>query len=190
MAAVPSHRGNLNYQDCRRTLPSTFVDGHLVDLLRDDIEDVSACRPQQEDFRIMRISPHTAVKVMLAILSAQSLDENSCIQIARSLLPFLHPMDICTIGATTSEMCVIILTRRGSADLPRVGDRVLSAVGKWLRSSVVEGVVEGIRSGIQTGFYTVDYSCKPHMTCEPLLKHLADGIQRLEAELLKERQEQ
>ena len=190
VAAVPSHRGNLNYQDCRRTLPSTFDDGHSVDLLRDNIEDVSACRPQQEDFRIMRISPHTAVKVMLAILSAQSLDENSCIQTARSLLPFLHPMDICTIGATTSEMCVIILTRRGSADLPRVGDRVLSAVSKWLRFSVVEGVVEGIRSGIQTGFYTVDYSCKPHMTCEPLLKHLADGMQRLEAELLKERQEQ
>ena len=127
---------------------------------------------------------------MLAILSAQSLDENSRIQTARSVLPFLHPMDICTTGATTNEMCVIILTRRGSADLPRVGDRVLSAVGKWLRSSVVEGVVEGIRSGIQTGFYTVDYSCKPHMTCEPLLKHLADGMQRLEAELLKERQEQ
>ena len=35
VAAVPSHRGNLNYQDCRRTLPSTFDDGRSVDILRD-----------------------------------------------------------------------------------------------------------------------------------------------------------
>ena len=190
VAAVPGLRGNLNYQDCRRTLPSTFDNGQSVDILRDKIEDVSTYRRDQDDFRILRISPHTAVKVVLSILSPQTLDENTCILLARSVLPFFDPMEVCAIGATTSQMCVSILTRRGCADLPRFGDRVLTPVSKWLRHSVVEGVVEGIRSGIQTSFYTVDYNTKPHMTCEPLLKHLADGMQRLEAELLKEKQEQ
>lgn len=55
---------------------------------------------------------------------------------------------------------------------------------------MVEGVVEGIRPGIQTAFYTVDYSTKPHMTCEPLLKHLAEGMGRLDAELQREREEE
>ena len=118
-----------------------------------------------------------------------SLDENVCVQIARSVLPFFHPTEVCTIGAITSQMCVTTLARCGSADLSRVDDRVLSAVAKWLRFSVIENVVEGIRSGIQNAFYTVDYGTKPHMTCEPLLKHLADGIQRLEREMVKEREE-
>ena len=50
-------------------------------------------------------------------------------------------------------------------------------------------MVEGIRLGIQTEFSSVDYSTKPHMTCEPLLQHLADGIHCSEAGMNKEREE-
>lgn len=40
VAAVPAHRGNLNYQDCRRTLPTGFDSPGAGGLLRDTIEEV------------------------------------------------------------------------------------------------------------------------------------------------------
>lgn len=137
-----------------------FDGSNGLDMLRDDIEEVYESPQANEDFRLLRISPHTAVKVMLFIMCSETTEqppmEDCWIPLTRFLLPFMEPNDICQIGAIASKTCVTILPRRGAADLSRIGDRMVSPIARWLRSSVIEGVVEGIRSGIQTEFYTVD----------------------------------
>jgi hypothetical protein len=55
-----------------------------------------------------------------------------------------------------------------------------------MRRLVLENLVEAAWSSIQTALYTCDYSTKPNMTCGPLLKHMEDGMRRLERQLERE----
>ena len=135
--AVPAHRGNLNYQDCRRTLTFGY-DPEVPDALRADDIDYAATPP------------------------AEAVIED---------------------GDN-------IISRRGVADLPRIGDRQLSVKARFLRHNIVENIIEACRSSIQTAFYTCDYTTKPNMTCAPLLKCLGDGMEGLEATLKEEEDKQ
>ena len=102
---------------------------------------------------------------------------------AEMLAFYISPDHLGTLRMICRSMAFVEVKRQGTADLPRVGDRVLSPAQRQLRSLVLECVVEGVRAGIQTGFYTCNYSAKPSMTCGPVLKHMTHGMAQLEARL-------
>ena len=76
--------------------------------------------------------------------------------------------------------------RKGAGERRRIGDRLEPPLKQHLRRLVMENVVEAARSSIQTSFYTCDYSTKPNMTCGPMLKHMEEGMCRLEQQLRRE----
>ena len=133
----------------------------------------------------IRVQTHTAYDALLSFLDIVVLGMTSTGRrsTAEMLAVYISRVQVGTLRTVCRSMAFVEFQRQGMADVPRVGDRMLSASQRQLRSLVLECIVEGIRAGIQTGFYTCDYSAKPAMTCGPVLKCLAHGMAQLEARL-------
>ena len=133
----------------------------------------------------IRVQTHTAYDALLSFLDIVVLGMTSTGRrsTAEMLAVYISRVQVGTLRTVCRSMAFVEFQRQGMADVPRVGDRMLSASQRQLRSLVLECIVEGIRAGIQTGFYTCDYSAKPAMTCGPVLQCLAHGMAQLEARL-------
>ena len=104
----------------------------------------------------IRVQTHTAYDALLSFLDIVVLGMTSTGRrsTAEMLAVYISRVQVGTLRTVCRSMAFVEFQRQGMADVPRVGDRMLSASQRQLRSLVLECIVEGIRAGIQTGFYT------------------------------------
>ncbi len=184
-----SHRGNLDYQDCRRTLTDGFeIAENARDGLRQDATvDVHTSAQGAKSTTMLCRLDFSARRSVAAFQRSitQGLDASSQTHatIVACLESYISDSDQKHLCAVARAYVLEDIPRRGAVELPRIGDAGLSAEQRRLRVDIVESITEGVRSGIQTAFYTCDYSTKPNMTCAPLLKHLAHGMDGLEQQM-------
>ena len=107
-------------------------------------------------------------------------------RIGEVLAKFLASGSCRTLCLCARTLCFEEMDTRGAGEAARIGDRFLSETQRVLHGWLKGNLVEGLRSGIQTSIYTCDYTCKPSLTCGPVLKHLTQGMQRLEENMKME----
>ena len=201
MGGVPAHRGNLDYQDARKTLVDGFDDDpRAVDCLRCDDESseqapevLAGQSLRRMDFRLVRslrvLWDHLQRRRLPQRLGHAEVDshDDDATRICARLETFMDDEDRRRLACLSRAAGIAeVIPRRGASEVPRIGDRYVSGTAQWIRRNVVDCVIEGIRSGIQTSFYICDYSTKPNMTCAPLLKNMAHGMEQLDATLKEE----
>ena len=210
-----AHRGNLNYQDCRRTVTAGFEPGEM-DLLQeagagfasvsnkasDYLSSSSSVVPLEASQKGDRV--RFSVKITSAVILASEFwkvagfdwygqwetAERSQRRAAQFLCAYLSGPMCRALNRTCSKLYRMEFDKSGVADAKRVGDRLLTLEQSTLHGFVKECIVEGIRTGIQTSFYTCDYTTKPSLTCGPVLKHLTNGMERLEATMRAEAEQE
>ena len=187
-----SHRGNLDYQDCRRTLTDGFeIVENAIDALRQDTAvnaHNSGQRPKSTTMLSrLDISANRSTAALLRSIMPSSVTCSQSRPLVSCLASYISGSDFQKhLCAVARDYALENIARHGAAELPRVGDARLSFDARHLRLEIIESITEGVRSGIQTAFYTCDYSTKPNMTCAPLLKHLAHGMDALEKQMRAE----
>lgn len=201
MGGVPAHRGNLDYQDVRKTLVDGYEDDpRAVDSLRTNADEGSRRAPEPNVDQILKrmdCSLRRSVPVLWAGFHQQTASRGICftevdscsempLRVCSLLQTYFDEADKRSLACLKSAAAFEAIPRRGAAEIPRIGDRYVSGTVQWMRKNIVDCIIEGIRSGIQTSFYVCDYSTKPNMTCAPLLKHMAQGMQNLEATMKEE----
>ena len=201
-----AHRGNLNYQDCRRTLTLGFEVGDMEDLREVDIAEPVAQsmasesssvaqsmtvsfeiknNPETFRFRVRISSAGILASEFWKVLGLQwvgslEVSDHAQRRASQFLAKYLTGSMCHVLNRCCSSLYHLEFDRRGAADAGRVGDRFMSLEKRSLHGYVKECVVEGIHTGIQTSFYTCDYTTKPSLTCGPVLKHPTHGMQKLE----------
>ena len=204
MGGVIAHRANLDYQDCRRTFVDGFEENEdALDVLRCSSEDAEVAAQksmeQQSGGNRRHVAPYKTLdlnnmdrfapafwKAFSERHSSSTAAHDDDAALPLSVAAFWDTDTRKAVCRTACRFSFYFQPRLGTAEIPRVGDRLLSVTARWMRKMVLDSVTETIRSGIQTPFYTCDYSTKPNMTCAPLLKHTTHGMEHLEATMKEE----
>eukprot|EP00438_Fugacium_kawagutii_P020118 Skav226970 [mRNA] locus=scaffold51:356186:370706:- [translate_table: standard] len=204
-AGMVTHRGNLNYQDCRRVL----IDGYVEDgpnFLDDKVEVTDEVIKGKMNTAKLKVTVNTKKLLAETFFKSQPLfkDADADVDVApwhiqsrpfqrrasqragETMSVFLCASSCRALSYACKVFNYVELECRGAGDCRRVGDRFLTATQRCLRGWLQENLIEGLRSGIQTSFYTCDYTTKPALTCGPVLKHLTNGMQKLEERMQME----
>ena len=182
IGAMVAHRGNLDYQDCRRT----FTDGY--EQKAPPTTSSGICMEKVPFTESLKHASATLLKFLckdgLNQCKASPLARNRILkQISATLAQYLKQksQDHAAFLNVARRFHGRVVPRKGAADCTRIGER--DPTMAQLTGKIKTIVIESIRSGVQTSFYICDYSTKPNMVCAPLLQNLATGMQALELEL-------
>ena len=193
MSGLPAHRGNLDYQDCRRVVVVGH-DGAERDWLRGDLGQTQMATalvaPTAALLRQSKVPEKPARMLLETAYSGKSCESAGSSDRVKTVAVHLHsflPMEsTIMLRYCARRFAHDVIPRRGAAEGRRVGDRQESKWKGVMRRLVLDNLVEAARSSIQTAFCACVYSTKPNMTCGPLLKHMEDGMRRLERQLERE----
>ena len=163
IAAIPLHRGNLDYQDLRTVV--------------ENVEATSAALPAS----IKTMPRSKDFPVFTLFKKASPLFPGG--QAVASLWACLTGRDVSALKAACRDCMWEFIPRVGRGEMSRVGDRIQTPEHLRYTRAVLTSVVESLRTAIQIGFYIVDYSCKPNVQAGKVLQHMHNGLKRLEHEL-------
>ena len=184
MSGVVGHRGNVDYQNCRRTLVYGY-DPTVTDVLRTPSCSTDSASIRMGTTSYLREPPSPQIHSHYVFLS-QMLRLTDFTTLKDLSIRFADNVPISStydLSWAARRFRYVVIPRQGQSDKLRLRDR--KSIGGIplftlaFRQPAVDCLVEAIRSGVQTGFYVCDYTTKPNMTCAPLLAHLRDGIQHL-----------
>ena len=184
MSGVVGHRGNVDYQDCRRTLVYGY-DPTVTDVLRTPSGSTDGASLQVVTNTYLRepSAPHIHSHYVFLSGMLRLKDFITLKDLATRFAEYLPISAALALSWTARRFRYVVIPRKGQSDKLRLRDRPsiggipLSTLA--FRQQVVDCLVEAIRSAVQTGFYVCDYTTKPNMTCAPLLTYLRDGMQHL-----------
>ena len=165
-------RCNLDYQDLRSVLEE--VDGLESLPLYFQTEPTGSAHSLQALLVHYLRDPGSASTLHLSRLAGEHL---------RS---FTTAAELGRLTCSSRRQRWLLVSRRGNAERPRIGDRCKSDSAKAFASLCYDHIVDMLRTCKAISFYVCTYTTKPNIKTSHLLENMQRGMQRLEQEVENE----